>query len=390
MIALLTFFVVNLFVDYYIYRALIADVRNRLWSKVQTWGTLVCEIMLGILIFTPFNDLSDGALRGMMWLFLTYLSIYVAKYTFVTFDILSRAPALWHKPRARWMGKLGGWLGLLVFVLAWWGAFFGRYGIEVEKQDVEITNLPKGFDGLRIVHISDLHTGTWASDTTYLARVVDSVMAQTPDIIVFTGDIVNRNARELKPFMPVLGRLKAPMGVYSVLGNHDYGDYTQWPDQAAKQANLDSLKNYQQSMGWTMLNNTAVPLANRGDTVMLIGVENIGDPPFHKYGDLTKAYATPSDNRFKILLTHNPAHWDRDIRDHDTNIALTLSGHTHAMQVEAWGISPAAMRYPQWGGLYSDARGQQIYVNKGIGTVGIPTRVGATPEITVLTLRQRQ
>jgi predicted MPP superfamily phosphohydrolase len=218
--------------------------------------------------------------------------------------------------------------------------------------------------------------------------VLDSLRQLSPDLIVFTGDIVNRRTDELHPFVETLSNISAPYGVYSILGNHDYGDYCDWPSDEAKRQNLDELISLENQMGWKMLNNETAFIHLAADSIALIGVENVGDPPFHTYGDLDKAYPTLDDGVTKILLSHNPAHWVDDICDApDKNIALTLSGHTHAMQMAFGRISPAIFRYKTWGGLYNDNDNHSLYVNIGIGTVGFPARIGATPEITLFTLK---
>ena len=207
-------------------------------------------------------------------------------------------------------------------------------------------------------------------------------------MVLFTGDIVNRHTSELRPFVSTLSRIKAP--VYSVLGNHDYGDYYHWADATAKEANQQELYTLQREMGWQLLNNESRTLRRGNDSIVVIGVENIGDPPFPVYGDLDAAYPGDLDDpSFKILMSHNPAHWVEDIKDSpDKNIALTLAGHTHAMQVELFGLSPAAFRYDTWAGMYADTdSAHRLYVNIGLGEVGIPARIGATPEITQITLR---
>ena len=272
----------------------------------------------------------------------------------------------------------------------WWGALINRYNIDVNRVDVEIEGLPAAFDGYTIAQISDLHVGTYGYDTTYVAEVADVVNSLSPNMIAFTGDIVNRISSELEPFVGTLSQLKAPDGVYSILGNHDYGDYYNSPSDAQKQANLEHLCNLQKQMGWKMLNNAYDIVRRSNDSIAIIGVENVGDPPFHTYGDLDAAYPALDDPTTKILLSHNPAHWDNDIQDApDKNIALTLSGHTHAMQMCVFGWSPAAFRYPTWSGLYKDNDKHRLYVNIGIGEVAIPSRIGATPEITLITLRAK-
>ena len=210
---------------------------------------------------------------------------------------------------------------------------------------------------------------------------------------MFTGDIVNRRSNELLPHTGALSRITARDGVYSILGNHDYGDYCEWPSAKAKQDNMNLLRSLQKGMGWKLLLNETEWLRRGGDSIAIIGVENIGDPPFHTYGDLAISYpGNLGDTTTKILLSHNPMHWVNDISGHtDKNIALTLAGHTHAMQMELFGWSPAEWRYPTWGGLYTDPEGRQnLYVNIGIGAVGMPMRIGATPEITTITLRKKR
>ncbi|MDE6394870.1 MAG: metallophosphoesterase, partial [Duncaniella sp.] len=256
--------------------------------------------------------------------------------------------------------------------------------------DIVRTDVPDGFDGYRIVQISDLHTGTYGSDTTFVAALVDRINTLSPDLVVFTGDIVNSRSYEITPHIATLSRLRARDGVYSILGNHDYGDYATWSSQADKDESIRYLKRSQADMGWHMLNNESVILRQGTDSLALIGVENIGDAPFPIYGSLAKAYPSLNDSVFKILLTHNPAHWTDSISGHNINVPLTLSGHTHAMQIEVAGHSPAVYRYKTWGGLYADSDSTHLlYVNIGAGTVGFPARIGAEPEITVLTLRKK-
>ncbi|MDE5858007.1 MAG: metallophosphoesterase, partial [Muribaculaceae bacterium] len=231
---------------------------------------------------------------------------------------------------------------------------------------------------------------TFGNQTKFVSRLVDEINNLNPDLIVFTGDIVNRNSNELIPFVSVLSRLQAKEGVISIMGNHDYGDYTTWESDKAKQENLKLLHNLEKKMGWDLLLNQSKNIYRGNDSILIIGVENIGDPPFHVYGSLEKAYANTSTPQTKILLSHNPAHWKNSIADNPGHkIDLTLSGHTHAMQVELLGMSPAVFRYPTWSGLYHDkTTSNRLYVNIGAGTVGLPMRIGATPEITLITLRR--
>ena len=264
-----------------------------------------------------------------------------------------------------------------------------RNSIKVNEVAVSFPELPLQFNGYRIVQISDMHVGSFGNDTTFVSKVVNTINDLHPDLILFTGDIVNRESDELIPFVNTLSRLNAPDGVISVLGNHDYGDYKKWSSEKAKTDNLSLMRSLQNDMGWTLLDNDYRLIFNSDDSIAVIGVENWGEPPFSRYGDLKKAYPNLNDSVFKILLTHNPSHWLAEVTP-STNINLSLSGHTHAMQIMfdlgKHKFSPAKWKYDQWGGLY-DNNGQKLYVNIGLGEVGIPARFGATPEITLITLK---
>lgn len=382
--------VVNFLVDLYIYCALHSYSRRPLWRRIHLWSSVALFAAVVLVIVLPKRGGSDASLQTVMWTLFAYLSVYIPKYIFVIFDALSRIPFLWHSKRWAWMSWAGLWVGVAVFIAMWWGALFDRYRIDVNNVTVEIATLPTGLEGLTIAQISDLHVGTFGADTTFVSKLVDRINSLHPDVIVFTGDIVNRRSEELARFMPTLSRLSAPLGVYSILGNHDYGDYSTWPSPEAKEQNMADLKDMQRRMGWTMLNNDSRWLRVNGDSLALIGVENIGDPPFPVYGSLSQAYPAIDDANIKVLLSHNPAHWDTEIADNpNSNIALTLSGHTHAMQIKVLGWSPAVFRYKKWGGMYADNQGQKLYVNIGAGEVGFPARIGAEPEITLFTLKSK-
>lgn len=387
LLALSIFFVVNLLIDFYILRLLYSEVRNRIWGKMQFWSGLVFAVGLIVMACWPLKSTTDGTIRTMMWILYVYISTYIPKYIFVLFDIISRIPLIWDKRPLKAVSITGVVLAVIIFLSFWWGALINRYNLDVREVDVNIENLPAKFEGFKIVQISDMHLGTYGNDTTFVAKIVDRINSLEPDMIVFTGDIVNRHTGELVPFVRTLSRLTAPYGVYSILGNHDYGDYYEWDSEADKIANNREMEQLQAKMGWHLLKNQHDMIRIDVDSIALIGVENVGDPPFHTYGDLSAAYPDVNDNVVKLMLSHNPAHWHLDIANSNHNIALTLSGHTHAMQMTILGFSPASMRYDEWGGLYSDASGRhQIYVNIGTGTVGFPARIGATPEITLITL----
>lgn len=388
--------VFNGLVDLYIIRA----IRTRCLPAVKKWASplavvssLVLALLFILVICMPKRTGDNEALLGLMWCLFAYMSVYIPKYVFIIIDFLANLPRIFHRKRIKSLSRAGLALALFSFCWMWWSAMVTPRQLDVRQVEVEIPDLPESFDGYRIVQISDLHTGTYGNDTSIVSNLVDRINSLDADLIVFTGDIVNRKSTELIPFTRTFSRLRGKEGSpLSILGNHDYGDYYNWPDSAAWRDNISLLKQLQKNMGWRMLNNDSYVLRrSQSDSIVMIGVENVGDAPFRTYGDLDAAYhGDLNDDAVKILLSHNPAHWVNDIaQSPDKNIALTLSGHTHAMQTRVFGFSPAMFRYPTWGGLYKDEdKAHQLYVNIGIGEVGFPARLGATPEITVLTLHR--
>ena len=393
LVLIIPVFVIGLLVDWYIIRA----VGQRCTHARRFWRTFACvtacigAIALLGAICMPKRSGDDDGLQFIMWLLFAYFSVYLPKYVFCLFDLIAKIPRLFRHKRLKALSISGIAVACGLFCAMWWGALINRYNIDVKRVEVIDSRLPAAFDGLTIAQVSDIHTGTYGSDTAFVAKLVETINSLNPDVVVFTGDIVNRHTIELLPFTGTLSRLRAPMGVYSILGNHDYGDYYNWPSASSKAENMELMYRLQRDMGWRLLRNECNWLHRGNDSIALIGVENVGDPPFHIYGDLAASYpGDMADDNFKILLSHNPAHWVQDIKSNPANnIALTLSGHTHAMQISAFGASPAVFRYPTWGGMYADADSlRRLYVNIGTGEVGIPARIGATPEITLFTLRK--
>ena len=382
--------VVNVFVDIYIWRCIVNKERKRWPGVVYAWSPLVFIIFIIVTVALPRRSGSDTVLLAVMWMLYTYLSVYISKYVFCIISFIGLIPRLWRGSRWKAMNIIGSVAAIAVFVTMWWGALINRTRYQIKEVEIEFADLPDAFDGYRVLQFSDFHVGTYGSDTTFVSEIVDVINNQSADLVLFTGDIVNRRTDELLPQVKPLSRLKAADGVYSILGNHDYGDYKKWPSAEMKSENMDMMYRLQRDMGWNLMNNRSEYIRRGNDSIALIGVENWGDPPFTVYGDLDKAYPMQSDSTFKILMTHNPAHWSEKIADNDTvNIALSLSGHTHAMQCQIGSWSPAEWRYDNWGGLYDDLSSRhKLYVNIGLGTVALPARIGATPEITVLTLRK--
>ncbi len=274
-----------------------------------------------------------------------------------------------------------------------YGMVRGGYKYRVHKVKVKSPNLPEAFNGFKIVQVSDIHTGSFMS-TEPLVKAFNIVLQQKPDIIFFTGDLVNNEAIETKDHLQTYKMLKAPYGVYSTLGNHDYGDYKQWDSDDEKKQNLENLKEVHTQSGWRLLMNEHVPIEKDGQKIALLGIENWGGHGgFPKYGKLDNAFAGTDNYSYKILLSHDPSHWDVQVSQEEKykSIDLTLSGHTHGMQfgIEIPGFkwSPIQYMYKHWAGLYKQDN-QYLYVNRGLGFIGYPGRIGIWPEITVIELER--
>lgn len=280
--------------------------------------------------------------------------------------------------------------GFLPFFVILYGIFRTLYRFKIHHIRIKFDELPKNFDRLRIVQISDLHLGSFNFRYHILNRAVKLINHLEPDFIFFTGDLVNNYAWELKGWANVLKQLSAKKGKYSVLGNHDYGDYNLWKSANAKQANFESIKYFYKKIDFELLLNDSVLIEKDGKQIAIIGVENWGNPPFKQYGDLQKSLKNVTNVSFKILLSHDPSHWNKEVLQ-ETNIALTLSGHTHGMQAginlknKKW--SPIKFKYKHWAGLYEHNK-QYLYVNRGLGWLGFPGRLGMRPEITFIELRK--
>ncbi len=285
-----------------------------------------------------------------------------------------------------WLGLAAG--GTLFGSLVY--GFGNKYNYKVRRVKLAFDNLPSSFKGLKIAHISDIHCGSF-TDKNAVVNGVRKVLDEKPDIILFSGDLVNDKATEMEEYMDVFNQLKAPMGVYSIFGNHDYGDYVSWPiDGVSKEQNLVNLAKVHADLGWRLLMNEHVVLEKNGEQIALLGIENWSNKArFPKHGRMNLAYAGTEKYPFKILMSHDPSHWEGQVRTQYPDIDLTLSGHTHGMQfgVEIPGFhwSPVQYVYKQWAGLYQEGK-QKLYVNRGFGFIGYPGRVGILPELTVIEL----
>lgn len=279
--------------------------------------------------------------------------------------------------------------GLLPFLVIVYAVLKAVYRFKVHRDDVRIKNLPGAFDNLKIVHISDLHLGSFNYRYKILDRAVGIINELNPDLILFTGDLVNNFAWELKGWDKVLGKLESKYGKYAVMGNHDYGDYSSWKRPKDKKDNLTSIQYFYKKIGFKLMLNESEILTDNDEKLAIIGVENWGKPPFKQYGKLSKALKNVPEDITKILLSHDPTHWSSEVLD-QTDIDLTLAGHTHGMQMgfryksKKW--SPIKYKYKHWAGLYKEGD-QYLYVTRGLGWLGFPGRLGMRPEITLLRLK---
>lgn len=285
---------------------------------------------------------------------------------------------------------VGVFFGFLPFFVIVYAVFRAVYRFKVHQVVVKSDLLPQNFNGLRIVQISDLHLGSFNYRYHILHRAINTINSLKPDFIFFTGDLVNNYAWELNGWEDVLNSLTAQQGKYSVLGNHDYGDYSKWESEEERNSNFADIKDFHAQIGFKLLLNEAECIENKGDKIAIVGVENWGNPPFKQYGDLQQSLQGVEDVGFKILLSHDPSHWSEEVVN-KTNIALTLSGHTHGMQAginiknKEW--SPIKYKYKHWAGLYRLGH-QFLYVSRGLGWMGFPGRLGMRPEITFIELEK--
>jgi uncharacterized protein len=345
-------------------------------SGISFYTALLFLSLVPKLVVMPFMLLED------------VVRLVEAGYSWVQ-SLISTEKSAYYPGRRKFLGQMMVGFAALQFSAVLYGVTKGKYRYRVIRQDVWSSDLPEAFDGFTITQLSDVHSGSF-DDMEEVRAGVAMANDQKSDLLVFTGDLVNSRAEEMDPYKEIFGGLQAAFGKYSILGNHDYGDYARWPTPEEKTQNFDALLQTQKDMGFQLLRNESVRLEKDGQSIDLLGVENWGRS-FRQYGDLDKALVGVSSDSFKVLLSHDPSHWEAKAVPHQEKIHLTLSGHTHGMQfgVEIPGFkwSPVQYVYKQWSGLYQQAE-QQLYVNRGFGFLGFPGRVGMWPEITVLTLRR--
>lgn len=387
LLLMLLIFVVS---DIYFYQAISTLTGNPL-IHLGYW-LIDITLMAGILFILFARRMGSNAQRFIPILISAMLLMFIPKVfssvVLLAEDIVRVFEGF--PPRSVYVSEAAAVLAGIFFLIILFGLTRGRHFYKIKRETLYFPDLPEAFDGFTITQLSDVHSGS-LSDVKGVQKGLDMADAQNSDLLLFTGDLVNNMASEMMPWIPLFAKLKAPYGKYSVLGNHDYGDYIRWESETAKDANLNHLKEIHAEIGFRLLLNESVTISKQEQTIALIGVENWGKGGFHKYGDLKRATAEVPDNAFKVLMSHDPSHWDEVTVDHDQHVHLTLAGHTHGMQfgIELFGFkwSPVKYVYKQWAGLYQQD-GKYLYVNRGFGYHGLKGRVGIWPEITVLTLKR--
>ena len=390
------------FFQWYSYQALKTAISNRwiLYGYVFFTVIIVGNLLFYTLILER-NTTNEPRLMYAIGFFLSLLIfqllvsvILLAEDVFripqALYSFLKRVPeqTQFIPSRRKIISQIALGLASIPFASLLYGMYRGKYNYKVLSYNLEFEDLPDAFDGFKITQISDIHSGSFDNQTK-VQYGVDLVNQQKSDLVLFTGDLVNNRADEIKPWIKIFNKIKAEFGIFSILGNHDYGDYMRWESPAAKRKNMEDLYDAHNEMGWDLLLNESRFIEKDGERLAIIGVENWGSG-FKKAGDLNKALNNVSEKDFKILLTHDPSHWEAQVIPHPFKIHLTLSGHTHGMQfgIEIPGIikwSPAKWRYKQWAGVYGENK-QYLNVNRGFGYLAYPGRVGMWPEVSVITL----
>ena len=405
MVRLIIFLILVLALDFYALQSFRSVVRNP-WI---TYGyAFISLAILGYIVFQVMTfERGSGDNSGFYLAFSLFVLVYVPKLVLVVFMLgedvyrvfeaavnyfVSKSEnSTLFSSRRKFIGQLALGIAAIPFISILYGVTKGKYNFKVLKYTLHFDDLPAAFDGYQISQISDIHSGSF-DNKEKIEYAVDLVNKQASDVIMFTGDLVNSASKEMRPWKSTFSKLKAPDGVFSILGNHDYGDYSRWPSEEAKAENFQELLDIQKEMGFDLLRNESRFIEKENARLAIIGVENWGKG-FKQKGDLALASSKVDTNDFKILLSHDPSHWQYEVVKDPNQYHLTLSGHTHGMQfgIEIPGVvkwSPIKWRYKYWAGIYEKA-GQYINVNRGFGFLAFPGRVGIWPEISVITLKKQ-
>lgn len=403
---------ITLLMDWYVIhglRTLVADWQSRPLRLMVLWGYGIISVGVTVVFMLGFNSYSTA--QGMTpfheWMLSLLLTFFVTKLVFIIvlslgdlgrfiYGLVDNANherpkgEPYFPERRKFITEIAILLSAIPFTGFLYAMFRGKYDYKVHRTTIEYDNLPDAFDGFTITQLSDIHSGSF-DNVEAMQRGIDLAKAQKSDLFVFTGDLVNNAAWEIEQYIDRFSQLKAPYGQFSILGNHDYGDYIQWNSEEEKRANLDKLKQHHADLGYRLLLDENVELEKNGQKISLIGVQNWGRS-FIKVGDLEKALKGVDDNAFKILLSHDPTHWEDKVRYHKTDIHLTLAGHTHGAQfgIETAGLkwSPVKNVYLDWAGLINTGN-RYLYVNRGFGFLAFSGRLGIWPEVTVITLKKK-
>jgi uncharacterized protein len=408
----LAFVAISLLLDWYVFnglKTLTSGWRSARLRKLVKWGYLVTSVGVTVIFLAGLGSLSTA--KGMTpfheWMLSLFLIFLITKIFFSLVLFLGDIGRFFYgiikniaKPKVNTTApffparrKFISEAAILVASIPFTGLLYamlkGKYDYRVHKQTLYFSDLPSAFDGFTITQLSDIHSGSF-DNTGAMQRGIDLAKAQKSDLFVFTGDLVNNAAWEIEPYIPNFSQLRAPYGQFSILGNHDYGDYIKWDSEKEKAANLDRLKEHHKTLGYRLLLDENVVLEKDGQKISLIGVQNWGNG-FIQIGDIDKALQGVDKDAFKILLSHDPTHWEEKIRYHPTTIHLTLSGHTHGAQfgveTDKFRWSPVQYRYLDWAGLAKE-KDRYLYVNRGFGFLAFSGRLGIWPEITVITLKK--
>lgn len=400
------FIVIFGILDLYAFQAFKTVTRNN-WLQILYW--VISILVIGNFVFYYFGfNRSDGFSHGHAYAFGFFIALLIPKMilaiSMVSEDIFrvplaiyryftegNAAKGNYFPSRRQFISQLALGIAAIPFTSILYGIYRGKYNYKVLKYTLYFEDLPQAFDGYKLTQISDIHSGSF-DNMDKVRYAVDLINQQESDVILFTGDIVNNKAEELVPYKEVFNKMKAKDGMYSVLGNHDYGDYIRWESEEAKAQNLEDLKTIQKDIGFDVLLNESRYVEKDGERIAIVGVENWGAGGFKKAGDLQRAAAGIKKDDFKILMSHDPSHWEKEVIKDDYHYHLTLSGHTHGMQfgieIPGWfKWSPVKWRYKYWAGIYEEL-GQYINVNRGFGYLAFPGRVGIWPEITVIELKK--
>ena len=408
---LIIFVTLFLVIDYYVFQAVVTVSKNwsDQWRNIFQYGFWVpTAISIIALLWWTFGDPYKYSPGFRNWVLTGLVAVYFSKVFSVIFLFIDdiRRGVNWVAQffqsgsqeklpgegitRSEFLSKTALIAAAVPFGAMTYGIISGAHDYRIRRQVVKLPNLPRSFDGITIAQLSDIHSGSFFNKRAVRGGV-EMVLSEKPDLIFFTGDLVNNEAIEVKEYIDVFNKLRAPLGVYSVTGNHDYGDYHRWPSAEAKRKNFGDLIEAHRLLGFDLLMNRNHILKQNGDKIAIMGVENWGGRGFTKYGKLDQAYNGSEEAAVKLLLSHDPSHWDAQVRQQFPDIDVMLSGHTHGFQfgveLGSFKWSPSQYAYKQWAGLYQDGS-QYLYVNRGFGYIGYPGRIGMPPEITILELKR--